>query len=234
MLNKIDKYYLGQPLKDAEGLTEFTSEEYKAFEMVGYVKILDDDKIFHGFDSQFLTISWNTQLGGISGKIYKIAIQYSTEDKTVSNKIFKDILQHLVNEMGKWNEHPLLSKKYIWDKSEGNVILMQQNMFNIYSIDLFLTLGELVRNSYFNKKDQKAERPTKGETQPQRKSQDLLNEEYETKTTLQALQKVKEERSKSQDELNEEYRENNITKALKHAKSEIDKNGKQIAVENTN
>lgn len=41
--------------------------------------------------------------------------------------------------MGKYSEHKYLSKKYIWDTSEGNIIYERLNQFGQYCINIFIT-----------------------------------------------------------------------------------------------
>jgi len=48
-------------------------------------------------------------------------------------------LRELEKVMGKSNEHPFLSKKYIWDDKDGNVILNQVSTMGYIAVNFILT-----------------------------------------------------------------------------------------------
>ena len=54
MITHIQEYYLGQSIKDAKGLTEFTNEEYTMFEAAGAPKWFKDEKTYNAQDVSFL------------------------------------------------------------------------------------------------------------------------------------------------------------------------------------
>jgi hypothetical protein len=143
MITKIENYYLNQPVREAPDLTEFDSHEYVMFEAAGIKRILKDEKIYHGHDINFNGSVWNTVIGATEEKIYKISIQHRTSDKNESNVLFKQTLDYLVKEMGKYNEHPFLSKRYIWDAPEGNFICEQLSKFEQHFINIFITSSSI-------------------------------------------------------------------------------------------
>lgn len=150
MITKIDNYSLNQPIEEAPDLEEFTPEEYLNFEMAGMKLMFKDEKIYHGNNVCFadpIRKVWDTVIGATEGKIYKISIQHMVQDKNESNAWFRLTLGYLGIKMGKYNEHPFLSKVYIWDSPEGNVILNQVSKFGHYSINLFLTSSS-IRKQY--------------------------------------------------------------------------------------
>ena len=64
-------------------------------------------------------------------------------DKNESDPLFQKTLEYLKKEMGKYSEHPFLSKKYVWDSSDGNVFLHYAHKFGVNSINLFLTSSSI-------------------------------------------------------------------------------------------
>ncbi|MFH1192078.1 MAG: hypothetical protein V1655_01255 [bacterium] len=67
MITKIENYYLNQPVNEASDLKEYTTEEYQIFEMAGLVKVLEDEKIYYGKETNLNGNLWNTVIGNIFG-----------------------------------------------------------------------------------------------------------------------------------------------------------------------
>jgi hypothetical protein len=149
MITKIENYHLNQSVNEAPELKEYTTEEYQIFAMAGWVKMLEDEKIYHGKETNFNGNLWNTVIGATNGEIYKISLQIIDVDNKHINNIFKSTLDYIIKEMGKCNEHPFLSKRYIWDAQEGNFIYEQLNKFGQHYINIFITsnsIREQVKN----------------------------------------------------------------------------------------
>lgn len=143
MITKIENYCLNQPVNEAPDLKEYTDEEYQMFEMAGYVKILKDEKIYHGKETNLNGSLWDTVIGATNGKIYKISLQIIDSDKKCLENIFKSTLNYIIKEMGKYNKHPFLSKRYIWNAQEGNFIYEQLSKFGQHCINIFITSGSI-------------------------------------------------------------------------------------------
>jgi hypothetical protein len=145
MITEIENYYLNQPVREAPDLTELAAGEYLTFEATGIKRILKDEKIYHGHDINFNGSVWNTVIGATEGKIYKIAIYHMGPDKNESNVLFKQTLDYLVKEMGKYNEHTFLPNRdvYIWDAPEGNFIYEQLSKIGQYGINIFITSSSI-------------------------------------------------------------------------------------------
>lgn len=62
----------------------------------------------------------------------------STSKKTAKN-VLNAVVKFINKEIGRYNEHPFLSDKYIWDTPEGNIILYMMSRFNIHSVNIFFT-----------------------------------------------------------------------------------------------
>jgi len=145
MINRIGSYFLTQEIDSAQGLIEFSDEEYFAAETAGMKRTLDDEKMFNGNRVEFASIPWElTTIGSTKGKIYKICLQLNSTSKKTANKMLKNVVQFINKEIGRYNEHPFLSDKYIWDTAEGNIILYRMGRFNIHSVNIFFT-SNLIR-----------------------------------------------------------------------------------------
>jgi hypothetical protein len=140
MINRIGNYFLTQEVDSAQGLKEFSNDEYFAAETAGMKRILEDEKMFNGNTVEFASIPWEfTTIGSTKGKIYKICLQLNYTSKKTANAILNKVVQFINKEIGKYNEHPILSAKYIWDTAEGNIILYRMSKFNIHSVNIFFT-----------------------------------------------------------------------------------------------
>ncbi len=139
MITKIFNYHLRQPIKEAEGLTEFTDEEYSEFNSAGIKRTLRNEKFYNSPDINFMGGTWDLVIGSTDDIIYKISAQNMTNDKSLSDDIFNKILKESVAEMGKHSEHQMMSKKYIWDSKDGNVLLNQVSKMGFICINFILT-----------------------------------------------------------------------------------------------
>lgn len=145
MINKIGNYFLTQEIDSAQGLKEFSEEEYFMAETLGIKRTLEDEKMFNGISVEFAYIPWeSTTIGSTKGKIYKICLQLNSTSKKSAKKVLNSVMQFINKEIGRYNEHPLLSDKYIWDTPEGNIILYRMSRYNIHSVNIFFT-SNLIR-----------------------------------------------------------------------------------------
>ena len=85
----------------------------------------------------FLGRSWQLQLGTVHGKIYKIAPYLLLKDKQDANAAAMESLRYCTAELGKPAEER--SGFFVWDASEGNVILQTAESADGFSVSLFLT-----------------------------------------------------------------------------------------------
>ena len=145
MITKIGNYFLTQEIDSAQGLKEFSEEEYFAAETVGMERTLEDEKMFNGNSVEFASIPWEPpMICSTKGKIYKICLQLNTTSKKSAKKALNTVVQFINKEIGRYNEHPFFSDKYIWDTTEGNIILYRISMSNIHSVDIAFT-SSLIR-----------------------------------------------------------------------------------------
>ena len=140
MITKAGIYYLGQSISENLGLKEFTSAEYESFRLAGWQQIFKDEKIYHGRDVKLNGYSWkNVLIGIVDHKVYKISLQISSPDAAYIDDVFKSTLSYLIKEMGDYNEHRIFTKRYIWDRAEGNVVYELLNRYGYYFVNLYLT-----------------------------------------------------------------------------------------------
>jgi len=134
MILNVGNYYLTQEIDNAQGLEEFSEEEYFMAEQAGMNRTLEDEKMFIGMCVEFASIPWETTtIASTKGKIYKICLQLACTSKNISKENIKTVVKYINKEIGRYNEHPFLSDKYIWDTVEGNIILFGVSKFCIGS-----------------------------------------------------------------------------------------------------
>jgi len=145
MIKEIGNYFLTQEIDYAQGLKEFSEEEYFMAENFGMKPTLEDEKMFNGISVEFASIPWETTtISSTKGKIYKICLQLNSTSKKSAKKVLNTVVKFINKETGRYNEHPFLSDKYIWDTPEGNIILYRVSKFNIHSVNIFFT-SNLIR-----------------------------------------------------------------------------------------
>ena len=140
MIKEIGNYSLTQKIECAQGLKEFSEEEYFMAETVGMKRMLEDEKMFNGPAIEFASVPWETTtIGSTKGRIYKICLQLNSSSKKSAKDILSTVVKFINNKVGRYNEHPFLSDKFIWDTTEGNIILYRMTRFNIHSVNIFFT-----------------------------------------------------------------------------------------------
>jgi len=140
MIKEIGNYFLTQAIDYAQGLIEFSEEEYFIAENLGMKRMLEDEKMFNGNSVEFASIPWDsTTIGSTKGKIYKICLQLNSTSKKTAKQVVNTVVKCINKEIGRYNEHPFLSDKYIWDTADGNIILYRMSDFNVHSVNIFFT-----------------------------------------------------------------------------------------------
>lgn len=140
MIKKVGDYFLTQEIDLAQGLREFSEEEYFMAENYGMKRMLEDEKMFNGPIIEFASIPWETTtIGSTKGKIYKICLQMNSTAKGSAKRVLNRVVSYINKEIGKYNEHRIFSDRYIWDTAEGNIILYRMSNFNIHSVNIFFT-----------------------------------------------------------------------------------------------
>ena len=145
MIKKVDDYYLNMPVNEILNLKELSEEDYKLFELVGIKRVFEGEKIYHGKDINLFGVVWNVVVGATVERVYKITVQNISAKKEESDKTFKTACAYLLKEMGEYSDYDSSSMRYVWDTSEGNVILDQQFKMGMYGIQMFLTSSILIK-----------------------------------------------------------------------------------------
>jgi hypothetical protein len=143
MVTRIGDYRLDQPIEEASDVIEYKPDEYSMHQAAGMERFLEDERIYNGRSVSFSGVDWSTTIATTEGRIYKIAIQHMTRDKRESASLFQRMLNQLTQEMGKPSEHRLLSRRYIWDAPEGNVLLDRLDKFGWSGVNLMLTSSSI-------------------------------------------------------------------------------------------
>jgi hypothetical protein len=128
----VGMYRLDIPIRDHEGLVEFSPQEY---ETMG--RQFDGEKNYNAPDVLFLGRSWNLMLQTVNGKISKIAPYLVLTSKPEANSVALETLQHCTEQLGKPVEQK--SGFYIWDTTDGNVVLQTGETEKGPTIGLFVT-----------------------------------------------------------------------------------------------
>ncbi len=144
MITQAGNYYLKQSYSETSNLIEFTQDEYNRFKLAGYTPVVNE-KIYYGEKLKFNDIEWDVIIGVVGDLVYKISLQFMGSDKKNISNIFKNNLNYLIKEMGKYNESKFLSNQYVWDKNEGNVIYNKKSLYGMYCINLYFT-SNIIKN----------------------------------------------------------------------------------------
>ncbi len=140
MIKTVGVYSLTQEVNTAQGLKEFSEEEYLLAEGAGMRRVLEDEKFFNAINGQFAANPWDSiMIASTKGKIYKISLQFTSRSKRLARRVLRTTLAFVNQQIGKYNEHPFLSDKYVWDTREGNIILYRISSFEIHSVNIFFT-----------------------------------------------------------------------------------------------
>jgi hypothetical protein len=114
------------------GLTEFSETEYSV-----YGRNFDGEKNFHAPGVQLVNRSWKVDLGTVKGKVYKIAFYFESDSKNTVIDVSTDLMQYLQQRLGQPSEQQ--QTVYIWDTSDGNVVMQFGKVQTTYMINLFET-----------------------------------------------------------------------------------------------
>jgi hypothetical protein len=80
---------------------------------------------------------WEVVLGTVNGTIYKIALCNFFQDKHHASTVAMKALEFCISSLGKPSEQKTGS--YVWDCTDGNVILQTAPVNGGFAINLFLT-----------------------------------------------------------------------------------------------
>jgi len=98
IITRIGPDHLGQPIGSANGIREFSDDEYANAEASGMRRTLRDEKLFNGPERlDLVAIPWEgTIIASTEGKIYKICLQFNTRNDRFA-KIAKRAITAVLN-----------------------------------------------------------------------------------------------------------------------------------------
>jgi hypothetical protein len=134
----IGEYKLGASTDGLRRLTEFAESEYA---LMG--REFEGEKNYNAPTVEFLGNSWKLMLGTVHGRIYKIAPYLEDLNIEEANCIGTETFHYCWEKLGEPTEYkdgfPLGTGFFIWQTTDGNVILQTVEAAGSYSINLFIT-----------------------------------------------------------------------------------------------
>lgn len=146
MIKKLGIYNIGQKVNENDELKIFSKKDYHISKTFGMNLMFKDEDFYHGQPVFFASTFWDsTTIGAINGRIYKIAIQILGTKKNYSNKIMAEAINIINDYTGQFDISKIsfYKEKYVWDKKEGNVFLVNRKFFNKCYINLIVTSNDL-------------------------------------------------------------------------------------------
>jgi hypothetical protein len=128
----IAEYKLDAPVAGFPGLKEFSPTEYTVLGSP-----FEGETDYNAPPVVFLGRHWQLQLGTVHGKIYKIAPYLLLKNKQDANEAAMETLRYCTTELGKPAEQR--SGFFVWDASDGNVVLQTAESADGFSVSIFLT-----------------------------------------------------------------------------------------------
>ena len=128
----VGSYRLDDPIGDLTGLVEFSAEEYRVM-----VRRFKGERNYNAPSVQFLGRPWKLMLQTVNGQISKIAPHIETTSKFEANQIAVAVLEFCIEHLGRPSEQK--TGLFIWDTTDGDVILQTTETMEGLAINLFLT-----------------------------------------------------------------------------------------------
>jgi len=128
----VGDYKLDAPVAHFSQLKEFSESDYS---VMG--RPFEGEIDYNAPPVSFLGQSWQLQLGTVNGKVYKIASYLRPKNLQDANEAALKTLQYCSEELGKPTEQR--SGFFIWDTTDGNVILQTDEAREGFFVNLFLT-----------------------------------------------------------------------------------------------
>ena len=139
VITRIGDYYIGQDIKTVRGLVEFTSEEYAVFQSFPDWFNLPGEKIFKGPDITLNRHLWYLTIGSLNGKIYVLALQHFGDDRAIADSLFEETLKYIKSQIGAATEQTKTPKRYVWNSTDGNVLLAERQAMGFWSVNFLVT-----------------------------------------------------------------------------------------------
>lgn len=123
---------MAMPVEGVTGLREFSQAEYAI-----YGRRFAGEKNYNAPSLDFLERRWNVALGTVAGKVYKIAFSFESDSKNTVIEVSTDVMHYCQQRLGTPSEQQ--ETVYIWDTTDGNVVLQFGKGGSTYQISLFQT-----------------------------------------------------------------------------------------------
>ena len=128
----VGEYRLDVPVDGLTGLIEFSSTEYATMD-----RVFEGETNYNAPAVTFLDRPWNLMLGTVHGRIYKIALHLVFSTKREASPVAMQALRHCTERLGKPSSRK--TGLFIWDASDGNVILQTAETAEGLAVNLFIT-----------------------------------------------------------------------------------------------
>jgi hypothetical protein len=128
----VASYNLDAPIGDLRGMVEFSAEEYATMG-----KQFKGERSYNAQPVHFLGYSWQIMLQTVNGQISKIAPHMELTSKAEANRVATATLEFCTSLLGKPNKQE--TGLFIWDTTDGNVLLQTAENMEGLAINLFLT-----------------------------------------------------------------------------------------------
>lgn len=119
-------------IEGMEGLSPLSREELEA---LGSTVQFRGEEILHAPAARFMGVEWDTILGTVNERLYKIAVQWVGPRADVG-RINRQIVIECTKRYGNGKNMAF------WDTSDGNLVLQSANMGGHAMLSLFATSGK--------------------------------------------------------------------------------------------
>ncbi len=124
-------YFIGQNFSEIIGeITEISKAEYSVLKLS-----FANEKIFHGKQIDFCGVLWNSVIGVVQGKIYKISLKTHTSEKKFDiseDRLWSKVFHKLNNEFEIYTDQQKVGDSFVttWDTKFGNIIFNSTTLPN--------------------------------------------------------------------------------------------------------
>ena len=129
---QIGQYQIDMRIEGMEGLSPLSREELEA---LGSTVQFRGEEILHAPAARFMGVEWDTILGTVNERLYKIAVQWVGPRADVG-RINRQIVIECTKRYGNGKNMAF------WDTSDGNLVLQSANMGGHAMLSLFATSGK--------------------------------------------------------------------------------------------
>ncbi|MBL7187315.1 MAG: hypothetical protein ISS70_13420 [Phycisphaerae bacterium] len=129
---RIGDYSLELPLASFGSLSELTTSEYQHFP-----RQFHGEAIYHASRTEFLGHSWSIMVAVVNGSPYKLAASVEIDDPRVAMQLIQGAFEACEAQLGTSTEEK--QGLFIWDRTDGNVILQTASVMGSVAINIYAT-----------------------------------------------------------------------------------------------